>query len=73
MDDVKRCSKCGILSLKSSFHKKTLSKDAYSRSVSPVYFKNKKNMILKLEVKEEIIIMKIKIKFKNILVIIKTK
>ena len=27
MDDIKRCSKCGIISLKSNFHKKPRSTD----------------------------------------------
>ena len=37
----------------------------YSHSVNPVYFKSKNNMTLKIEIKKESIILKIKLKLKK--------
>ena len=50
-DLVKKCSKCGIISLKSNFHKNKNMRDGlYTHCKNCI--KNKNNMILELEIKK---------------------
>ena len=46
---IKKCSKCGNISLKSNFHKDKNGKDGLISHVNFVYFENKKYMILRTE------------------------
>ena len=72
-DLVKKCSKCGIISLKSNFHKKSRSKDGLNRHCKNCVNQKQKQYDVKNQDRKKVYYIENQEKMKNNVVIIKIK